>query len=285
LTIFCPCHAKDAGAPVDSSHAHVKDSVLQRSVLQKRLIIGFSSAMMFGSVMAFSYRAWWQDNPKEERDFHFGTTGMTTDGHMDLDKVGHVWSCYVYYKWIREFYRYFDIPRKTALYASSALSLAIGLSIELGDGVTDRYGFDYQDLLCDLTGLAFSTGVSDFGLDRWVDFKLSFTTGILGDKTVGEFVNTPHVNYNTMIYWLAFKPAGIPLGKIRNRWPGWLNIAVGYGTRNRDQDSHWHLYFDWNIVHFFKDRKFGQLLLNLANILHYPCLGIDLKDDDRKWIR
>lgn len=85
----------------------------------------------------------------------------------------------------------------------AALSVGVMLGIEVSDGLSEGYGFSYQDALIDLAGAGFSVLRNRFPeLKNKVDFRLEYFPS--GNKEIYDF----GTDYMGQKYLLALMPAG-----------------------------------------------------------------------------
>jgi hypothetical protein len=76
----------------------------------------------------------------------------TTEG--GADKLGHLYSAYVFSHLFAGVYEHWDFDKDQAIRLGALSSLGVMGLIEVGDAFSDQYGFSYQDMLFDTFGVA-----------------------------------------------------------------------------------------------------------------------------------
>jgi hypothetical protein len=150
---------------------------------------------------------------------------------QQLDKCGHFWGAFQESRGAVDMLRWAGLSEKQAIWYGSFVGLALQSPVEYFDGRDPQYGASASDLGANLLG---SLGVLGQEL-AWHDVRLmpkvSFhltdyarqRPNVLG-RTVAERLLK---DYNGQTYWLC-TDVGAFL-KPGNRWPRWLQPAVGYG--------------------------------------------------------
>jgi hypothetical protein len=102
-------------------------------------------------------------------------------------------------------------------------------------------------------------------------------------------------DYNNQTYWLSFSPSSFTQ---KSKWPGWLNIAVGYGSENLfggyenrwvengaefslDSDlfpryRQYYLGLDIDLTKVKTESPFLKSILSVINIIKIPSPAIEL---------
>lgn len=173
------------------------------------------------------YFAWYSQNPQSF--FHFFNDNQEW---LQMDKAGHFVTANYISRLGYQTYRWSGLDEKRSAWFGAGLSFAYLLNIELLDAFSTGWGFSPGDLAANTLGI--STFLSQqllWGEQRF-SFKYSFHRSnyppfrpeLLGKNLIQEMVK----DYNGQSYWLSVNISSfLPE---RSKFPGWLNLAAGYGA-------------------------------------------------------
>ncbi|PSR57474.1 DUF2279 domain-containing protein [Adhaeribacter arboris] len=193
----------------------------------KLTILGIGSGILYGGALAAAGQAWYQDMPRTR--FHFFNDNQEW---QQVDKVGHFWSAFHESRLAVSALKWAQVPEKKAIIWGSLAGVLLQTPIEILDGYAVDYGASPGDLIANAAGSAAVLGQYLVWSEWRVVPKFSFhrtrfaqeRPAVLGSNLPEQILK----DYNGQTYWLAvdiarFLPA-------YNRFPKWLNVAVGYGT-------------------------------------------------------
>jgi len=209
----------------------------------------FNAALGFtiGTYATFStglYLAWYSKN--EQSGFHF----FDDRGEwMEMDKGGHIYSSYFQAQVCYRGAKWTGLSEKKSILTGIVCASLFQTTIEVMDGFSDKWGFSISDMVAN------GIGVSAFAVQQHLwkeqritlkvsgiatlydDFNITGSNGTVistrdrRDDLYGKtYLETYLKDYNTQAYWASvnvhsFLPEG-------NKWPKWLNVALGYGAQN-----------------------------------------------------
>ncbi|MFC7669164.1 DUF2279 domain-containing protein [Hymenobacter humi] len=159
-------------------------------------------------------------------------TGSTTfRSGSRLDKAGHFWGSFQESRGAVDMLRWAGLSEQKALWYGSFVGFAIQSPLELLDGRDPAYGASATDLAANFLGssalLAQQLAWHDIRIMPKWSFHLSpyapQRPNVLGKSVPERWLK----DYNGQTYWLC-TDVGAFL-KPGNRWPRWLQPAVGYG--------------------------------------------------------
>jgi hypothetical protein len=231
---------------------------------RKVISAGLAGAIAL-AVVADSYYSWWRD---AEKPFSFYTEGIFDDSHLGLDKFGHLFGSYAMFKSVHTILSWGGYKQSTALGWALGISLFHGLSIEIGDGFS-QYGFDYQDLLFDFAGTAYGYLQAREPFFENFDLKFSYWSG-QGLKSPANFTQ----DYDAMTIWLSFNIHNLLPAKAASYWPGWLNLAVGYGVGEHETQREFLVSLDLNFKGFSTSSEDVATAERLLDLMHFPAPGV-----------
>lgn len=169
-----------------------------------------------------------------------------------MDKVGHLFSAYNETAWAFKGAQWTGMKRRNAMWTAVGIGTGIQATIEVMDGFSEKWGFSLGDI-------AFNTlGVTAFATQEllWAEQRITFkastnpvpypTAPILstnGEQTSSlanrgaelygtNFVEIYLKDYNKLTLWASANIHAFAKNKVGDRFPKWLNIAMGYGSEN-----------------------------------------------------
>lgn len=207
-----------SGFPVDS---------VARRKRRLRLLVG-GTALSYGVIYTGLTTAWY--------------TGERTSLHwfndlpewQQLDKCGHFWGAFQESRGAVDMLRWAGLSEKKAIWYGSFVGFVVQSPIEILDGFDPAYGASATDLAANFLGssalLAQQLAWHDVRImPKWSFHLTSYAAmrpNVLGSNVPERWLK----DYNGQTYWLC-TDVGAFL-KPGNRWPRWLQPAVGYGGQD-----------------------------------------------------
>jgi hypothetical protein len=191
------------------------------------------------------YQAWYKKS--NLNSFHtFNDAGEW----YNLDKLSHSFNAYAQSAIIYNGTRWCGYTEKQAMIWSFSVSMLFQTTVEVMDGFSEDYGFSYPDIAANILG----AGLFTIQQYAWHEqkFKLKFSafpkiypdqliTGDQGHRITYQqraknlygqaYFTSLLKDYNAQTFWLSFNP-GIFSETIRNNWPDYLDLSIGYGADN-----------------------------------------------------
>ncbi len=188
-------------------------------------------------VFLFGLKSWdWGDrhSPYSKREGFFGES--TSFG--GADKAGHFFAHYMVQRGVYNIFNWTEDGENQKWAYSIGTTMMVGLFIEVGDAYTSAYGFSYEDLVVDYTGILIGAALDYWPtLDGFIGFSIEY---IPSDAYRNGYNKNERIKYALDIVndysgqqvMMNFKPAGfrnlgfdVPLA-LRL-----LSIDVGYYTK------------------------------------------------------
>ena len=153
---------------------------------------------------------------------------------QQLDKAGHFWGAFQESRGAVDMLRWAGLSEKKAIWYGSFVGFVVQSPIELLDGFDPEYGASATDLAANFLGsaglLAQQLAWHDVRImPKWSFHLTSYAAmrpNVLGRTVPERWLK----DYNGQTYWLC-TDVGAFL-KPGNRWPRWLQPAVGYGGQD-----------------------------------------------------
>lgn len=217
-----------------SARAETREDAPEHPGYAKWIAAGGVAAMHLGYA-TWTYFAWYRNTATEDFHMEEPSAAFGVDSYAGgADKLGHFWSNYALSRattavlvaggWKR-------LP--SSLVAGGLTEIAFTLT-ELEDGFV-KYGFDYKDLIANLSGAAFAVVMDNVpALDRLIDFRLQYFPSREyrrsfeknGSVDVGQ-------DYSGQSYLLALHLGALPGAE--HEWLYWtrfVDVAVGFEARH-----------------------------------------------------
>ncbi|MEZ0542554.1 hypothetical protein [Fibrella arboris] len=269
-----------------------RPDTLLRSTRRARtgLLLG-SSVLSLGATFVYLEKKWWSEG---YTNFHFDD-GRDFRYASNVDKLGHllggIFTADVYYGG----FRWAGMPQRRAEWCAVGAAAFVQLSIEFKDGFSPRYGFSWADVTVGTLGgfWPMLQNHSPFFKDSQVKFSYWQRTNKYFDhrgiKTQAFSID----DYINQAYWFSFSPTYIFGPSLRQKWPDWLQVSVGFGldattwspTRN-GEGGLWEVYLapDINLVKLFKPRKpWVRSVLHVLSYIKVPMPTLQVAPTPRLW--
>jgi Predicted periplasmic lipoprotein (DUF2279) len=259
---------------VSVQQVHARDSVLVTDGFRfkpeftgRKIVATSAIGGMLVTSLIWSYDTWWRD---AGRPFHFHSENWLDGPVLGIDKIGHFYTSYFYFHTFRNIMLWGGYePSKSDLWATIA-SAFFALAIEVGDGITPRYGFDYQDIVFNFGGIGYGLLQSRIPFLKYFNFKWSYVPNE-GYKFPVRFTD----NYDAHTYWLTCDIDKLLPSSIEPYWPDFLQIAVGMGVDERVTKREFVIGLDLNIESLFSTENEDWLLVEkTVNMFHIPAPAI-----------
>lgn len=209
--------------------------------LSKPRIIGSSSVI--GSLYAGSLiglQTVWYTDPWEK--FHLFDDSKEW---LQMDKVGHAYTCYHISGLITSNMRWSGLNQKTSLWIGVATAWSYQGILEVFDGFSTDWGFSISDISANTLGAGLFLGQDLLWKEQRFLPKFSFSPtpyaafrpNVLGSNFAEQLLK----DYNGQTYWLSFSPGKFGLEK----FPKWLCFSVGYSV-DQKLVGHEETYLDFH---------------------------------------
>lgn len=198
-----------------------QDSV-KFSKKRANLLLIASSAAYTGSMVALN-QTWYSQYDRQSFQFFNDSREW-----KQVDKVGHGFSAFQLAAGSSRLMHWAGINEKKTDRIACLTSFGIMASIEVMDGFSKGYGASTADLAANVMGLGLYWSQKAAWQEIRIHPKFSFwqtpyagqRPSVLGSTLAEQILK----DYNGQTYWLS-----VDMNKFIDRWPEWLNVAVGYG--------------------------------------------------------
>jgi hypothetical protein len=256
--------------------------------IERKTLLNYSLVAYSLSSFYVEYQWWWKGN---YRKFQYGNDGFINNYSLGVDKAGHFYTSYFYFNALYEFMEWGGFDERTKLLTAIAIPAVYAISIEVNDGFT-HFSFSGYDLTANLTGIGYGVLQRQFPVLKNFKFKWSYYpsgTIPLDDKFI--IAN----DYDGHIYWLNVDVNGMLPNGMKNYWPKFLNLAVGYGAKNVSHRNAWlgeinskgpktrkfAISLDYNLGSFDINNDFLYTVRNIVDYFHFPAPGIRMINNQK----
>ncbi|MFM2229123.1 MAG: hypothetical protein RL607_381 [Bacteroidota bacterium] len=182
---------------------------------------GLATTALFGL-----NQLWYADYPQS--NFHFINDN---DEWLQMDKAGHVFSCYHLGRLSAESFQWAGMSKKSQLLYGASAAWAFMTVVEVFDGFSAEWGASSGDIIANTTGSALYISQELLWKEQRIIPKFSFHQTYFASQrpnTLGSSFNEQLLkDYNGQTYWLSINPYAFA----KRSWiPKWFNIAIGYGA-------------------------------------------------------
>jgi hypothetical protein len=233
-----------------------------------RKVIATTAAggLIVGSLIS-SYYDWWHNNGQE---FHFTSEGTLRDYSLGIDKVGHAYTSYFYFHSIANMLEWGGFTPETAFWWGVGASAFFAVSIEIGDGFSE-WGFSWEDLAFNMAGLGYGVLQKKVPWFQNLGFKWSYCPS-------EGYTWPPHFtdHYDAHIYWLTFNMHNLLPSTVGEKWPEFVQLAVGYSVGENMTVREIAVGLDWNLEAIHTSNRDLAWLIKQLNLFHFPAPGVKI---------
>ena len=221
------------------------------------------------AVLETQRRRWWADRNPRFRILN------DWDYVRWSDKAGHVYSSSLFTRYYRSSFRWAGLSdHDAALWGAGAAWMQM-FYYEVLDGFGPQWGFSPGDLAANTLGVGFTTAKVFVPALQPFTVKASYWPSGWEGKNITD-------DYAGQTLWLTANLHGLaPDGAFKDALPEWLNLAVGYGARDLDEQeflttSYVYLALDIEPTVLPFEGKAWETVAGWLRYIHFPAPGIRL---------
>ena len=211
-------------APVDTVVAVETDACPSDVTLRRA---GVAAVFVGGNAALYSYmkNAWWSG----ERSDGFFFRADWDENFRDQDKFGHAVGGYHLARFGAAFLRSACMSKPKAIAWSAAYAAVFQLQIEIFDGMFEKYGFSYADLLANTAGTALAVLHETHPKTRAIKPLISYwpTEALRNRDNIGGELR-PSLDYSGQTYWLSADVNAMLPDNAKRYWPSFLRVSAGH---------------------------------------------------------
>ncbi len=279
LLFLCLLGGLPAFAQTDSAGAE-----LRPHPGRVRLLAAGSTTAYSATLMALN-QLWYKEQART--GFHFFNDNAQW---KQVDKAGHLYTTYHISRLGTQSLRWAGLPPTQAAVLGGIAGLVFQTPIEVLDGFSAAYGASWGDVAANTAGAAMYVGQQLLWREQRIHPRFSFRPTALAElrpNMLGKRLPEQSLkDYNGQTYWLSFDVK--PWLGAGNRFPGWLNVSLGYGAHNmvyatdaanRGQGFNsyrqYYLSFDVNFTRIPTRSRLLKSLFFVLNTVHVPAPALE----------
>ncbi len=229
-----------------ANQSHAQSFFTPKDTFDRTRFIQVAAAgtIIYGATVWGLNEAWYKGHGRTS--FHF----FNDRGEWNnMDKAGHFFTSYFESEISFRGSKWTGMKEKNAVWLASGLGLLYQGTVEMFDAYSDRWGFSIADMLYNIAGVSLFTSQQLIWQDQRIRMKVSSwpknyssspipgtnpnSTSSLRQRTDQlfgmNFFEKYLKDYNAQTIWISVNPYSFVTG---SKIPGWLNIAIGYGSEN-----------------------------------------------------
>ncbi len=256
------------------------DMPYRETYIQSSTLTMFGSALVgLAAGITWYQQAWYPDSTKGPFNFK-----VDWGYSRQFDKVGHVYGGWMSAYCSHEAAIASGLSKEDAALWGAIGGLFFQTFIEVQDGFHRNYGFDWTDQL----GNTIGAGI--FYLQRTVpmlqNFDVKWSVGPTGRDSAREAsqIRSRLIvdDYDRQNVWISAKLHNLLPERMKEYWPKWLQLAVGYGAKDVELTGYTayrtaYISLDYDLVEMLPDfGAFGNWLVQGLNAFHLPAPALQI---------
>lgn len=263
---------------------------------------------------------WYTQYPRTS--FHFFDDSREW---QQMDKAGHMLTTYFEADWLYHIARWTGMKKSSSIWAGTLTAVGLQATIETLDGFSSEWGFSLSDFSSNLAGGALWASQQAIWDEQRIRMKVSSSYRQYPDALIygsspdaattleqraedlfgKNILQTFLKDYNAQTVWLSVNVHSFL--KEENRFPKWLNVAVGYGAENMfggfenrwvengveykplpgqyPRYRQWYLAPDIDLSKIKTKSKFLNTLLCMANVFKIPSPALEINGNGKTRVR
>ncbi|MBK7008934.1 MAG: DUF2279 domain-containing protein [Saprospiraceae bacterium] len=254
------------------------------------------------------YNSWYKNY--DQSNFHFFNDNREWN---QVDKAGHLFSAYFQSHFFYRGAKWTGSSENKSIYLGLLGGLLFQSTIEVMDGFSHDWGFSAGDMTANVLGLSGFYFQQKYWGEQKITIKENSWPVAYGNQQIpsvsGQSSTTLKErtdqlfgssalekalkDYNVQTYWASFNIHSF-LAK-GNKWPEWLNLAVGYGAGNlyggfanswqaggetyqyktNERYRQFYLALDYDLRMIFKKKPYLNAVMHILDLYKWPAPALE----------
>lgn len=264
------------GSPASAQHTTEHDSMFL--FLPRKDFAAYTTVAWSVGAVVMEFQWWWRDDfLYKQHSFRLANDGYFYNYSYGVDKLGHLFTSYLFFHTTYDFLTWANYDQKTAILSAIAVPAAHAIAIEIADGYS-KYAFNPSDLVFNSIGIVYGVAQTQYPFLRNFNLKWSYIPTANGGAKDPDW--GPASDYSGHIYWIAMDVYNLLPESAQQYWPKFLNIAVGMGAKNvsfgdtGEKKHKFAISLDWNMTELPLYGDTWDVIKNLINKIHFPAPGV-----------
>lgn len=268
-------------------HLLMPDTTLNKKRTWVTLGVSFGGYSIAYGTLAL---AWYKG--EEKAPFHFFNDMHEWKG---IDKLGHALGGYQGSRLMIQMLKWNGWDKKKTLWVGGLTGFVTLVPLEVLDGLAKKWGASPGDLITDFGGAALAFTNEALWNEQRIQMKVSYhpTAYVQARPDLfGDSYSRYLKDYNGHTIWLSARVHSfLPEGNFKNKYPKWLNVAVGYGAGGMlggydngitpeiaaREYSQYYLALDLDLSQIKTKSAFLDFLLGTLNFIHLPSPTLEFR--------
>jgi hypothetical protein len=197
----------------------------------------------------------------------------------DVDKLSHIYTADLITVSSSVLYEWSGFNPALSLVMGSVTALAYETYIEINDGLSPDWGYDWGDMAGNFIGALYPIAQRYVKPLRSFNIKWSFQPSWI-DKKLRKYPDLLD-DYTNMKFWITVNPKDLLPANIAKYYPAFLGYGLGVTLRNAshttgtsDAYREFYLAFDIDVTKLPGNTGFLKQLKKILNFYHIPTPGI-----------
>ena len=257
----------------------------------RRNALVISEASVIGLSLIGLDQLWYADY--ERSKFH---TLNDNNEWLQMDKLGHVFTSYQIGRAGANLLNWSGVRKKDQLLYGSTLGFGFLTVVEVFDGFSEEWGFSWGDMFSNALGTGLYVGQELIWEEQRITLKYSFhqtqyasqRPDKLGEGLLEEVLK----DYNGQTYWLS---ANISSFIKNEKFPKWLNLAIGYGADgmltgtnetlngmfpDQNRQRQFYLSLDVDLTRIKTNSHLLKTVFEALNVIKIPFPTLEFNDEN-----
>lgn len=239
--------------------------------------------------------AWYSGVPKSK--FHFFDDSFEW---KQMDKVGHMLGAYQESRGMIQALKWTGMSQKKAAIIGGLSGFFIQTPIEIFDGYSQKWGASVSDIAANASGSLIAITNEMLWQEQRIQLKYSFHFTSYASQApdkLGSGLDQILKDYNGQTYWASIRVHSfLPESKFKEKYPNFLNLAVGYGADgllggygiepqsviNAREFRQYYLSLDLDLAQIKTKSKALDMILGILNFFKFPAPAIEFNKDGVK---
>ncbi len=270
------------GVKAQSDSTRVSDSLSTQESIPKpegktfnrKWLVAPAVLVNTAGMVYLEYKWWWEKN---YHPFNYQYEGFLNNYSFGVDKMGHFYISYLYFHSLENAMSWAGYSKRKSLYVAAIIPTVYALSVEIGDGFSS-YNFSPDDLAANLMGIGY--GILQVKKPFFQNINVKWSYFPSAYKTTANEKRSLTDDYDGHIYWMSFNVHNLLPSKAQAFWPKFLNLAVGYGVKNRNPGTNdpvarkFTFGLDYNLSSISFKGQGWKSVTRFLDLFHFPAPGI-----------
>jgi hypothetical protein len=192
----------------------------------RRALVATTFVAGNAALIAYEKKAWWSG----QRAPHFFFRADWDQEFRDQDKFGHMFGGFHLARIGDALLRSACVSEPKAMMLAATYATLYQLQIEIWDGLYEKYGFSYADVIANTTGMTLAVAQHYHPALRVVKPTISYSpsAAMRNHANIPNSEIRPSLDYSGQTYWFSTDVNALLPESAKPYWPSILRFSVGH---------------------------------------------------------